>query len=99
MGSEGKSWVSFMSFHARVKRRYRRPVTRSSRRPRGWFRRRGPDVSGPHTAGLTATFSAIYDDRTWTDAIPGMPRSGRGSMYERSLSVVEFVEAGIASGD
>jgi hypothetical protein len=75
-------------------------VPRPSRRARGWLRRRRrPDVSGPHTAELTATFSAIYEDRTWTDAIPGMPRSGRGALYERSLSVVEFVQARIASGD
>src|SRR5262245_22577000 len=80
-------------------RAYRRPVSRSSRWWRRWFRRDEPQVKGPHTAELTNVFSGIYDDRTWTDAIPGMPRSGRGPLYERSLSVVQFIEDRIAAGD
>ncbi len=71
----------------------------SSRRWRRWFRRDEPAAKGPHTAELTAAFSAIYEDRTWTDALPGMPRSGRGSLYERSLSVVQFIEDRIAGHD
>jgi len=57
-----------------------------------WFRhgRRGP--KGPHTAELTEVFSGIYEAETWTDKLPGMPRSGRGSLYEWSRSVAEFVD-------
>jgi len=70
---------------------------------RRWFRRADPPVeppvTGPHTAELTVAFSTIYENRTWTDALPGMPASGRGALYERSLSVVQFIEGRIASGD
>jgi SAM-dependent methyltransferase len=79
--------------------RYRRPVSGSSRRLRRWFRRGEPGVTGPHTAELSAAFSTIYEDETWTDKLPGMPRSGRGALYERSLSVVQFIEDRIAAGD
>ena len=78
-------------------------MPRSSRRWRRWFRRAEPPaeqtVTGPHTAELTSVFSAIYDEGTWTDALPGMPRSGRGALYERSLSVVQFIEDRIDAGD
>jgi hypothetical protein len=58
-----------------------------------WFRRRTrARRHGPHTEELTAVFSGIYADETWTDKLPGMPRSGRGSLYDHSLSVAEFIE-------
>lgn len=47
---------------------------------------------------LQQVFERIYEERVWTDALPGMPRSGRGSLYERSLPVVEFVQSVIADG-
>jgi SAM-dependent methyltransferase len=59
----------------------------------------GPDEVGPHTAALRDTFSRIYGDETWTDKLPDMPRSGRGSLYEHSRSVVQFVEDSIERGD
>jgi Methyltransferase domain len=74
-------------------------VSGSSRGLRRWFRRGEPNATGPHTAELTEAFSAIYENRTWTDALPGMPASGRGALYERSLSVVQFIENRIAGGD
>jgi SAM-dependent methyltransferase len=60
-----------------------------------WWRRR---PRGPHTQELQETFSAIYDNGTWTDKLPGMPRSGRGSIYERSKSVADFIEEQIDGG-
>jgi hypothetical protein len=85
---------------------YRRPVRVPSNLLRRWLRRRDSQSgerqaahAGPHTDELTAVFSSIYEQQTWTDALPGMPRSGRGALYERSLSVVQFVEDRIADGD
>src|SRR5256885_942813 len=72
---------------------------RSGRAERPGFRRGERHATGPHTAELTTAFSTIYEQQTWTDAIPGMPRSGRGALYERSLSVVQFIEDRIAGGD
>lgn len=57
-----------------------------------WFGRGRRRAEGPHTAELERTFSTIYAEETWTDKLPGMPRSGRGSLYERSRSVVDFIE-------
>jgi len=68
-----------------------------------WLRRRRgaspPPGVGPHTEALQATFSQIYGEETWTDKLPDMPRSGRGSLYERSKSVVQFIETAIDRGD
>lgn len=91
--------MSFVSFHAAVKPRYRHAVPGASSRLRQWFRRDKHEVTGPHTDELTARFSAIYEDETWTDKLPGMPRSGRGALYERSLPVVKFIQDRIASND
>jgi hypothetical protein len=55
--------------------------------------------TGPYTAELEQAFTQIYGDETWTDKLPGMPRSGRGALYERSLSVVRFIEDAIGRGD
>jgi SAM-dependent methyltransferase len=69
---------------------------------RRWISRRGdgsnalPD--GPDTASLQAVFQRIYREETWTDKLPGMPRSGRGALLERSLSVVAFIRERIADG-
>jgi hypothetical protein len=49
-------------------------------------------------AALQSTFSRIYAEGTWTDALPGMPRSGRGSLPEHSSSVIEYVRAQIGGG-
>jgi glycosyltransferase involved in cell wall biosynthesis len=50
------------------------------------------------STALQTTFRAIYDDATWTDALPAMPRSGRGSLPEYSASVIEYVTQQVDDG-
>jgi SAM-dependent methyltransferase len=56
-------------------------------------------LDGPHSTSLQKTFSDIYADGTWTDAIPGMPRSGRGALYERSQPVAAVIRELVADGE
>ncbi|MTD46237.1 methyltransferase domain-containing protein [Conexibacter sp. W3-3-2] len=48
---------------------------------------------------LQELFSTIYREGVWTDAIPGMPRSGRGSLPEYSSGVRTWLEDAIAAGE
>lgn len=60
--------------------------------------RRASRARHARTAGLQEVFSRIYRDETWTDKLPGMPRSGRGSLLEWSQPVVDFTRERIADG-
>ncbi len=60
--------------------------------------RRGPRARHAGTSRLQDTFSRIYRDETWTDKLPGMPRSGRGALLEWSQPVVDFTRERIADG-
>jgi hypothetical protein len=69
-------------------------------RLRAWLRSRHRAApTGPDTPALQETFSAIYADETWSDRLPGMPRSGRGALPTHARSVIEFITARIESGD
>lgn len=58
-----------------------------------------PEAESPGVSPkLQATFSAIYNEETWTDALLAMPRSGRGSLPEQSASVIAYIREQIASG-
>lgn len=53
---------------------------------------------GTPDEAVVAEFSDIYASRRWTDAIAGMPVSGRGSLPDRSRSVILHVHAEIEAG-
>lgn len=70
---------------------------RSPAQPRSldaWIAEAGVAVS----AELQTVFAGIYAQETWTDKLPGMPRSGRGSLTEYSVSVIDYLTEQIASG-
>jgi hypothetical protein len=69
-------------------------------RLRAWMgSRRRVAPTGPDTAELEETFSSIYAEETWSDKLPGMPRSGRGALPGHAKTVIEFITARIESGD
>jgi SAM-dependent methyltransferase len=70
----------------------RAPSPRSLRRALGLRRLRSS------TSPDEETFRRIYLDGTWTDALPGMPRSGRGALPERSAAVIAFIRDLIGVG-
>lgn len=57
-------------------------------------RAEAPEIS----AELQKTFSTIYAEETWTDALLAMPRSGRGSLPEYSATVINHLRGLITSG-
>lgn len=62
-----------------------------------------PTAAATHDANapgddLAGHFERIYREAVWTDALPNMPRSGRGALPEFAASVIEFVEAQIDNG-